>query len=120
MEVIRPLNHRFKKAVHYHRYRLADVVKKYDRSACKYVAKMVQHRNAQMKLHTVNSFERIETIGIPNNFKSACDTNCVQEGAAMWLFYVFMNKSASAVVNERLSAEVTGRKYHRSASGQTR
>lgn len=52
-------------------------------------------------------FDPISIVGFLINFKLACDTIGVQEGVAMWLFYIFMKKTASAVSNARIKAEAT-------------
>lgn len=53
------------------------------------------------------------------NFKLACDRNGVCKGAAMWLFHSFMRKTASAVLNARLSDEDIVAKNRLYASGKS-
>lgn len=67
---------------------------------------------ALMKSHIFNPFGSILIIGFLNR-KVICNTDIVHEGTSMWLFHFFMNKTASAVVNARLSANGAVKKHSR-------
>lgn len=54
------------------------------------------------------------------NFKFECDTDGVYKSAAMWLFHFFINKTAFAEVNARLSADSTGKKHSQLAISEKR
>lgn len=45
-----------------------------------------------------------------------CDANGVQEGAAMWLYHVIINKTATAVLDSWLSTECSDKKRIRSVN----
>lgn len=116
LEKICPVKHRFKRAVDCCTYCFADTSTKYDWSVSRYFAKMARWMTAQMKPHI---FDPISIVVFLKTFKLACHTNIVREGATMWLFYFFINKTAFAVPSRRLIAEHTDKKHSRSGSGKT-
>lgn len=113
MEINHPVNHRSKKLVDCRTARLADILTKYYCLVSKNIAKIEKQTTAQIKPHTFNSFDPMSIIGFLKNFKLACDTDGVHEGASMWLLHFVVNKTASAVVNTRLSAEHTDERHSR-------
>lgn len=120
LAVIHPVNHCFKKAVHYHTYCPAETSTRYDSSDSKHISKIVTSMTAQISPHTFNSFHQISIIVFLKNIKLACDTNGQHKDAFLWLFHFFMNKTESAELNPRLSAERTDVKYSRSVSHETK
>lgn len=114
-----PVNHHSKKTVSYRTYLLVETSTKYNRTVSNCIAKMAKRMTVQMKPHTFNPLNSISTIGFVNSFKLACDASGAHEGAAMWLFYFFMNKTSSAVLNAGFIADTTGKKHSRSNSGKT-
>lgn len=68
---------------------------------------------AQRKSPTFDPLNPISILGFLNSFKLACDANGNHEGTAMWLFHFSINKSASKVLNARLSADHTNEKVSR-------
>lgn len=75
---------------------------------------------AQMKTYAFIPFDPILIIGFLKNSKLACDTNGVSEGAAMWLFHLFMIKTESDLLNAWHNAHGTNMKYCRSTYGIVR
>lgn len=65
---------------------------------------MAKRMTAQMKLHKFDPFDPTSIARFLKNFKPVCDTNGILKGAAMSLFHFLMNRSASAVINARRSA----------------
>lgn len=76
--------------------------------------------SAQMKPHSFGPCDPISVTGFLKSFELACDTNRVHEGTAVCLFHLFMNKTASAVLNAHLSAERSDKKNSRLVSGKTK
>lgn len=64
----------------------------------------------QMTSYTFNAFDHISIIGFLEKFKLACETSGLHEGASMWLFNYFLNKTASTVLIACLSSDCTYRK----------
>lgn len=93
LKVVHLVNSRFKKTVDHYTYRQADSLTKYARSVSKFVAKMAEWMIAQIISHTLNLFDGISTVGFLKTFKLVCETNEVYEDAAMWLFYILINKT---------------------------
>lgn len=60
---------------------------------------MEKRMTAETMPHKFNHFDSISIIGFLKNFKLACHTNGMHEGAAMWLFHFFINKTVSTVQN---------------------
>lgn len=81
---------------------------------------MAKCMTVQMKHYTSNPFQPISVIGLSKIFKLACDTDGVHENAAMWLFYFFMNKTASAALDARLTTKRADKKHCRAAGGKAR
>lgn len=78
------------------------------------------HMTAQMKPNACNFLSSIYNIGFLKNVKLACSTNEVHEGADVWLFHLFLNNTASVVLNTRLSAACTDAKSSRPTSSKSR
>lgn len=83
LKVIRLVNCRLKEAVDYGKFRLEDASPKYNTTVSKNVAKMAKRMTALMKPHTFDPFHLISILVILKNFKLACSTSGIQEGAAM-------------------------------------
>lgn len=58
-----------------------------------------------MKSHIFDLIDSIFIIGIWSNFKLTCDANGIPQRAETWFFNFFVNKSASAVLNEKLATK---------------
>lgn len=81
---------------------------------------MAKRMTAQINPHPFNPFNPIWIISFLKYFKLVWDTNGVHKGVAVWQINFFMNKTASAVLYARLSADSIGKKYSQFASGKTR
>lgn len=68
---------------------------------------------AHMKPHTFDQFGFTSIIEFLKNIKLAFDTDGILEGQARGLFLYFIEKSISAVLNPRLSADRTTRSFSR-------
>jgi len=55
-----------------------------------------------MKANFFDATDLISILSFLGNFKAACDSNDVHEGAAMWILPHFMKKPASVAVTSRL------------------
>lgn len=68
-----------------------------------------------MEPHSFDPFHSLSLdLGISDvNFKPAYDANGIHEGEARWLFYFFVNKSASAILYARRSADSSNGKSSR-------
>lgn len=75
---------------------------------------------AQVKTHAFSPFDLVAINCFVENLNLACDINGVRKGAARRLFRFFMNKTTSAVLNERTRAERIDKKPSRLASGKAR
>lgn len=107
---------RLRKAVDYRTCHFADTSTGYNHFVSKHIAKKAKRMTAQMKPNIFNPFDPISIIAFLEIFKPASNFNEVREGAVMWLYHSSMNKTSSAVLNARLSAERTVNKHSRSAS----
>lgn len=101
-------------------YWLEDTSKKYDRTVCKYIAKMATRRTAPMKAQNFNRFDPVLINCSLKYLKLFCNTSGGQEGGAKWALLFFMNNTASAVLNARLSDYGTDKKLSRPARSKTR
>lgn len=101
LKVIRLVNYCLKVTVDYQTYWLVDTSSEYDMKVSKNVAKMAYRMTGRIQAHTLKSFISISIVEFLKNFKLTCDSNGTNMSASMWLFYVFMNISASALLNEQ-------------------
>lgn len=65
---------------------------------------------AQLEPHTIDLFDTIPIQGSFKNFKLAGDTNGIPKDADMRLFHIFIDKSASVVLNAKLNADSSNEK----------
>lgn len=71
------------------------------------IDKMSRRMTVQIQSYIFEPFEPTSIIWFLSNFKLACDTNGIHEGAAVWLFNFFIKKSVSTVLNTRLASKHT-------------
>lgn len=71
----------------------------YDEDVAEKIPKWSTRLTIQMKSQTFDAETSIKMLRSLSNFKLACHTNSVHEGAAMWILDPFMKKPASAVLN---------------------
>lgn len=89
MEVVYSKTPPFQIAVDRRVYHLVDTSAKYNRMGSKYNFIMETSMNTQIKPHTINLSSPIFIIGFLKSFKIACDTNGVQEDAAICGYFTF-------------------------------
>lgn len=46
----------------------------------------------------LDPFDHISTISLVSSFRLACDTDCIDEGTAMWLLHIYRKKPAAAAL----------------------
>lgn len=95
---LQPGNDNFKTTINYCTYRLEGKSQKYDDDVARKIPKRSMRLTVQMKSHTFDAAEQKTPLSFLDS-KMAYDTNGVHEGAAMWLFHLFMKKFASAILN---------------------
>lgn len=103
LKVLQTMNTRFRKAIDYWSYMWEEKSTKYDRTVSKNFNKVTKSITAQMKSHLFDPFQPISIIEVLRNFKLTCNTNAIYEGAAIWLFNIFVKNSASAALTARLT-----------------
>lgn len=103
--VIQTVNKRFCNAIDHSSFRLENRSVEYDHTVSKNVSKMSKRMTVQIKSHIFDHLDRISIIGFLCNFKSACDTNGVHEGAAISHSNFFMKKLVLSELNTRLSSK---------------
>lgn len=104
LAVIHTVSNLFRRIVDYRKYQLANTSSKYDHTVVKTISKMTKRLKAQMKPHTFDLFDPISIIGFVCKFKLACDNNKNHEGIAIWLFYLFMEKSVYFALQWQLAS----------------
>lgn len=82
-KVLCSVNNRFGDPLHYKNCHPAYSLSMFDKFVAKTVAKWAEQLRIQMKMNVFDSFNPISIIGFLSNFKPACDTNGIHEGAAM-------------------------------------
>lgn len=65
---------------------------------------MVKKVESQMKAHLFDSEDPITMIGFLTTSKFACDTNHIQEGAAMWALPHYVNETLANSLDSRMCA----------------
>lgn len=86
----------------------------------KYIAKNTKQTTKQMRSYNSIFLNLISVIGFLPKITSVCVTRAIHQGAAMWVFHLLIDKTASAVISTYLSAERTDKKYIRPTSGKLR
>lgn len=109
LDVIHTVTTRFRRAVNYRMYQLANKWSKYNYTVSKNIIYMVKRMTGQMKPHTFDPFDPILIIGSLRNIKLACDTNGIHECAAIWLLHFFMKTSVSSALHSRLASNQKAR-----------
>ena len=110
--LIRPVNLLFRKALDYRTYRLSDRSQHYDRVVAKKVAKMAKMMEVQLRSHFFDATDPISILAFLPQFKTACDTNGVHEGAETWLFQFFIKSPAKAALVARIRAPNKAKAKH--------
>jgi len=117
---IQPTNELFTDAVNYQTYRLTNRSKRYNSSVSKRISKMQKGMNVQLQSQKFDGTDPVTVINFLDAFQTACDTNGIHEGAAMWLFQFFLKNPAQATVKARLAADSPRKKKHRIGSSSRR
>lgn len=97
LAVFRLVKDRFREALDYRAYHLADNWSRYDEKLTQSVAKWAKRFQVRVKSKTFNSFDPIFIIRILSAFKLVCDTNCVH--TALLLLHFFMKCHAAAALS---------------------
>ena len=105
VKIIRPVNELFRRALDYRTYRLINRSQVYDGSVARRISKLASRLEVQMKTNTFDSRDPVSVLSFLSVFRSACDSNGISEGAAMWLFHYFMKKTPAAALSSRLALE---------------
>jgi len=105
---LRPVNTHFRRALDYRTYLLNDRSTKFNSGVTKQIAKMVRRMDVQMKSQIFDPVDPITILSFLPAFKTACDSNGIHEGAAMWLFQYFVKKTTKAAIVARTTAGSTG------------
>lgn len=66
------------------------------------MAKRAKRLQAQTKSSIFNPFDPISIIALLLSFKLVCDTNGIDEGAAIWFIHFFMKEETAAALNSRI------------------
>lgn len=85
--------------MNYRSYCLGDKSKKYVEREARKIPMGRKCLPLQMKSKMFGCLKSINNLSFLNYSKLTCDTSRRRESAPMWLLYLFMKKSASAVVN---------------------
>lgn len=110
MEVIRPLNDMYRKAVDYQTYQLLNTRLRYYKTTAKSTRKMSKNIPVQMRNLMFNGHDPIPILSFLESIKFACDANDMHEVAAMRLFQYFMKgraqRSLLAKTNESVGYDM--------------
>ena len=102
VDVIKPLNELFTKAVNYKTYRLARRSAQYNSEVARHISRIRKKLDVQMKSHTFSGQDPIAILGFLARFKRVCDHNGVSQGAAVWCFQFYLTGQAHALLQSRL------------------
>lgn len=73
----------YEEALYYRTYWLVNKSSKYDKKVSSYIVKLVKNVKLQMKAHFFDKKDPISIIRLSHTFNLPCDTNRINEGAAM-------------------------------------
>lgn len=85
VNVLRTISTHFIKVLNFNPYCLDIQSDKYDGCLSGKISEWVKQMDEQKKKEKFKPSEAILTLSFLRNFKTACDSNCVHEGEAMWL-----------------------------------
>lgn len=102
IKVLKPLNTYYTEALDFLTYRLRLQSQKYNGHISEKMDKWARRMNVQMKSACFRPSDPISVLSFLHNFKMACDSNGIHEGAAMWLFQYFIKEPAKAPLMHRV------------------
>lgn len=97
------INRRYQKVFDYRFYRLIKKLDRYDDNVASEIRKMRRKVAVQMKSQAYNGKASRSRTNILTEFKCACDSSCIHEGSAVWLFQTFVNCHALVAIKTRLA-----------------
>lgn len=92
VEILHPVNDRFRIAMHFHTYRLPYLSTYFDEQVAKHVAKWSSRLEVQKESQLFDPMDPMSIFGFFLAFKRACDNNGVHKAVALWMIYVFSKK----------------------------
>ena len=112
---LRPTNDLYVQACDFRTYRLENKNSRYNKQDSKNVKRFLKDLNVQLRNQHFNGSNPIQVLTFLREFRDACNTNGVHEGAARWLFQFFLDGTAKA--NLARGSARTGRALSSARSG---
>lgn len=92
--MLQPVKTQFDDVLNFNSYSLINCDQRYDDCVAKRIAKTPKPIQVQMRNNTFDLAELIRILNFQWTFKTTCDINAESEGAAMWLFHLFIRSLA--------------------------
>lgn len=92
LKVVLPVKILYCRELDYRTYRLKEKLKKFDSKVSRQISRMARRMEVQLKSHMFEPTDHITILSFLPTFQE-CDENLIQEGAAMWLFQYFVQKT---------------------------
>lgn len=108
VKVLKTRHTNYIEATHLVTYCLIFQSQEYNPHIAENIGTWVKRMNTQIKTAIFRPSDSISILSFLWNFKTARDSNEIDEGAPMWLFLIFIKEPSRATLAHRMSASIEG------------